>query len=109
MQVDPKVQLEQRIATLENEVKTLKDEVRRILLDIQEQLLIHYDLSPSDDSVLSQDTQDALAAIRRKQATLSDTDAPFTIKRVSLNEMRARRQTAAPVPGPTPDEDTGQD
>jgi hypothetical protein len=52
------MELEQRVKTLEYEVKILKNEVQRTLLDIQEQVLIHYypmlridEPKPSDGTV----------------------------------------------------------
>ena len=36
------MELEERINSLEHEMKTLKDELHRTLLEIQEQVLIHY-------------------------------------------------------------------
>jgi len=40
--MDSQDQLEQRVKTLEYEIKVLKNEIQRTLLDIQEQILIHY-------------------------------------------------------------------
>jgi len=50
MQRDPTVQLEQRVKTLEYEIKILKSEIQRTLLDIQEQVLVHYYPSLRTDS-----------------------------------------------------------
>jgi hypothetical protein len=36
------MELEQRVKTLEYEIKVLKSEIQRTLLDVQEQVLIHY-------------------------------------------------------------------
>jgi hypothetical protein len=36
------VELEQRIKSLEYEINTLKNEMQRILLEIHEQVLLHY-------------------------------------------------------------------
>lgn len=36
------MELEQRVKTLEQEIKILKGQIQRTLLDVQEQLLIHY-------------------------------------------------------------------
>ncbi len=54
------MELEQRVKTLEYEIKILKNEVQRTLLDIQEQVLIHYyptlrmeETKPSEGTVLT--------------------------------------------------------
>ena len=36
------MELEHRVKTLEHEIKILKNEIQRTLLDIQEQVLVHY-------------------------------------------------------------------
>ena len=41
MQLDPRVQMEKRIKSLEYEMKILKNQLQRTLLDVQEQILVH--------------------------------------------------------------------
>lgn len=56
------MELEQRVKALEYEVKILKQDLQRVLLEIQEQVLIHYypslradDTKPSDAIVQTVD------------------------------------------------------
>lgn len=110
------MELEQRVKALEYEMKILKNEVQRTLLDIQEQILVHYypqlrieETKPSDGTIAS------IEAIRQRQAnqaaaatpqpaappampgvnaipaTPSATTVP-TIKKVSLDEIREAQQ-----------------
>ena len=94
------MELEQRVKALEYEMKILKNEVQRTLLDIQEQILVHYypqlrieESRPSDGTVA------AVEAIRQRQANQpSQAPAPEpqpaapavapSIKKVSLDEIR---------------------
>jgi hypothetical protein len=62
------MELEQRVKTLEYEMKLLKNEVQRTLLDIQEQVLVHYypalrteEEKPSEGTIL------AIEALRSRQ------------------------------------------
>jgi len=50
--------LEQKVKTLEYEIKILKNEIQRTLMDIQEQVLIHYypslrteELAPTEGTI----------------------------------------------------------
>ncbi|MBI5034472.1 MAG: hypothetical protein HZB51_28450 [Chloroflexi bacterium] len=106
------MELEQRVKALEYEMKILKNEVQRTLLDIQEQILVHYypqlrieETKPSDGTVA------AVEAIRQRQAAQAPapepqpvaaaTPAPAAatapaIKKVSLDEIReAQTELAA--------------
>ncbi len=85
------MELEQRVKALEYEMKILKNEVQRTLLDIQEQILVHYypqlrieETKPSDGTVA------AIEAIRQRQANQASASAPEPIA------------PAAPVPSPVP-------
>ena len=96
------MELEQRVKALEYELKILKNEVQRTLLDIQEQILVHYypslrteETKPSDGTVQAYETlrarQAAPAApspIKTVPAVPSDTPVP-TLKAVTLDEIRA--------------------
>jgi hypothetical protein len=84
------MELEQRVKTLEYEVKILKNEIQRTLLDIQEQVLIHYyPTLRADESKPSEGTIQALEALRAKQTTSAAAAAGPGMKKVSLEEIRA--------------------
>jgi len=80
------VELEQRVKTLEYEVKILKNEVQRTLLDIQEQILIHYyPVLRTEETAPSAGIVQALETVRVQQRP--KTAAP-SVKQVSLDEVR---------------------
>lgn len=91
------MELEQRIKTLEYEMKILKNEVQRTLLDIQEQVLVHYyPTLRTEESKPSEGMIKALDELRARQASQS---AAPVIKKVSLEEVRgAQRELAAESP-----------
>jgi hypothetical protein len=61
------MELDQRVKSLEYEVKILKNELQRTLLEIQEQILIHYYPSlRADESTPSDGTIQNLEALRAK-------------------------------------------
>jgi len=69
--------LEQRVKTLEYEMKILKNQIQRTLLDIQEQILIHYypTLYPSIEAEKPSGARDAAPAadsIREKRGMLDE-------------------------------------
>ncbi|MBI5302720.1 MAG: hypothetical protein HY868_11325 [Chloroflexi bacterium] len=64
------MELEQRVKALEYEVKILKNDLQRTLLEIQEQVLLHYYPSlRADDSKPSEGTIQAVDALRVKLAS----------------------------------------
>jgi hypothetical protein len=68
------VELEQRVKTLEYEVKLLKNEVQRTLLDIQEQVLVHYyPALRTEEEKPSEGTIQAIAVLRSRQPAASAT------------------------------------
>lgn len=86
-------QLEQRVKTLEYEIKILKNELQRTLLDIQEQILIHYyptlrkqDDAPSDGIV------QAFESIQGQKGPAEKTPTPAPVKNISLEEVRAMKE-----------------
>ena len=116
------MELEQRVKTLEYELKILKNEIQRTLLDIHEQVLVHY--YPSlrlEEAQVPATVVQAVEAARAKQPrteaaapaepppapAMADpapepaapAEAPVpSVKRVSLNDIRAARtEAAAPV------------
>lgn len=96
------MELEQRVKTLEYEFKILKNEVQRTLLDIQEQLLVHYyPTLRAEESVPSAATVQAYEAVRGKSMPGAAPAAPApvampppasapmpTVKKVSLDQVR---------------------
>jgi len=103
------MELEQRVKTLEYEMKIVKNEIQRTLLDIQEQVLIHY--YPTlrlEETAVPKTVTDTLEQLRAKSANeakpgnepvkpASEPKAaspetpsnPTTIKKVSLDEVHA--------------------
>ncbi|OGO39719.1 MAG: hypothetical protein A2Z03_05885 [Chloroflexi bacterium RBG_16_56_8] len=100
--------LEQRVKTLEYEMKILKNEIQRTLLDIQEQVLVHYyPALRTEEAVPTDGIVQAVEAIRAKQVTAPapSAAAPISVvplapvpvappplpivKKVSLDEIRA--------------------
>ncbi|HET90438.1 MAG TPA: hypothetical protein ENN99_06845 [Chloroflexi bacterium] len=80
--------LEDRVKVLEYEVKILKNEVQQALLDIQEQLLIHYYPSlRSDEASPSESIRRSIEAIQKKKAMLEQ--APS-------DENRQKQEQAIP-------------
>jgi len=91
------VELEQRIKTLEYEMKILKNEIQRTLLDIQEQVLIHYyPALRTEETAPSEGTLQAFETVRTKQAEATPPPAPIA-RKVSLEEVRATHSEGAAV------------
>ena len=74
------MELEQRVKSLEYEMKILKNEVQRTLLDIQEQILIHY--YPSLRTEESVPTQ-AVESIRERKRQVGGAPNPPKVKEAS--------------------------
>ncbi len=84
------MELEQRVKALEYEMKILKNEIQRMLLDIQEQVLVHYYPSlRSEEAAPSEGTLQAVEVIRAKQAG-QEAANPLVAKKVTLDEIRAQ-------------------
>ena len=115
----PQQQLEQRVKSLEYEIKILKNEVQRTLLDIQEQILIHYYPSlRSEESGPPEGTIQSLESIRGKKQKLAGPTiptkaapaAPVAIQQVSLEDVQATIVGAPIIPGGVPvAQDNGAD
>lgn len=95
------MELEQRVKTLEYEFKILKNEIQRTLLDIQEQVLIHYyptlrteETGPSSGMVQMMET------VRSRQVKPQGPAEPgaTAIKKVSLGEIRSAQKEQADAP-----------
>jgi len=105
------VELEQRVKTLEYEMKILKNEVQRTLLDIQEQVLVHYyPALRTEESKPSEGTIKAIGELRLRQSgqpagssapatpaapAAAATPTPPVVKKVSLEELRATQNELA--------------
>lgn len=62
------MELEQRVKTLEYEMKLLKNDVQRTLLDIQEQVLVHYyPALRTEEEKPSEGVIQAIEALRSRQ------------------------------------------
>ena len=97
------MELDQRVKALEYELKILKNEIQRTLLDIQEQILVHYYPSlRSDDTAppaeaIAQMARSAAAAPAINTAAVAPPPAPGTVpavKKISLDEIRAAQSGA---------------
>jgi hypothetical protein len=114
------VELEQRVKALEYEMKIVKNEIQRTLLDIQEQLLVHY--YPAlrlEESTVPKNVADTVDSLRAKSAAAeisrpasvpsaevpkpatstpipeAPPSPPTTIKKVSLEEVRSIQEHLA--------------
>ena len=90
-------QLEQRVKALEYEMKILKNEVQRTLLDIQEQVLIHYYPSlRAEEETPTEGILQSLEAIRRKKQASGEAPNPPgaqpEVKMVSLGDVKAGQE-----------------
>ena len=90
-------QLEQRVKALEYEMKILKNEVQRTLLDIQEQVLIHYyPTLRAEEETPTEGILQSLEAIRlKKQASGKSPNPPGAqpeVKMVSLGDVKAGQE-----------------
>jgi len=87
------VELEQRVKTLEYEMKILKNEIQRTLLDIQEQVLIHYYPSlRTEETAPSEGVIQALESVRAKRWDAPQETPDSPIKKVSLGEVNAGQE-----------------
>ena len=80
--------LEQRVKALEYEVKILKNEVQQVLLDIQEQILIHYYPSlHSDEGVVSSSTKaiETFESLQRSQGSVREIKKPQFAKPINVS------------------------
>jgi hypothetical protein len=91
------VELEQRVKALEFELKILKNEIQRTLLEVQEQILIHYYPELRSEESLSEGVLQSFEAIQDKKAQLGKTSPP-EVRQVSLDEARAMRQKSVAAP-----------
>lgn len=99
------MELERRVKTLEQEMKILKNQIQNTLLDVQEQVLIHYypalrpeSTEPPAGPNLSQPRQ---AQPNRsngihKQLDKENGEIPPVVKEISLNDIRQRRNGELP-------------
>jgi hypothetical protein len=65
--------MEQRVKTLEYEMKILKNEIQQTLLDIQEQILLHYYSSLRTEETAPLDgLRQSVEAIQKKKIALEE-------------------------------------
>jgi hypothetical protein len=65
--------LEQRVKTLEYEMRILKNEIQQTLLDIQEQILLHYYSSLRTEEPTPMDgLRQSVEAIQKKKVALEE-------------------------------------
>jgi len=93
------VKLEDRVKALEYEMKILKNEIQRTLVDIREQLLIHYypdlraeEFSPPEDMIPPAEVA------REEGGMLEEGPGRPKVKQVSLEEIRAAQESASTAP-----------
>ena len=84
--------LDQRVKALEYEIKILKNEIQRTLLDVQEQILVHYypDLRSEGGSADQEGAMHAIEAIATKKAQMDST------AKVAQKAAAAKAKAAAP-------------
>ena len=89
------MEMEQRVKTLEYEIKILKNEIQRSLLDIQEQILIHY-----YPTLRSEDTTPSEATLKVLEDARAKNPPPAAVRKVTLDEVRASQPASAPAAAP---------
>jgi hypothetical protein len=88
------VELEQRIKSLEYEMKILKNEIQRTLLDIQEQVLIHYyPALRTEEPAQGNGSRPAPEGDRGRSAPAPS--SALVARKVSLDEIRAAQSENA--------------
>lgn len=100
------MELEQRVKTLEQEIKILKGQIQRTLLDVQEQLLIHYHPSlRTAESSLDEEKAPVLPTISNEgDHTISESKIPAPIiaqvQKVTLDDIRKVQTNGNGTPKP---------
>lgn len=96
------MELEQRVKTLEQEIKILKGQIQRTLLDVQEQLLIHYHPSlriaenaPAEGVPVARTLVDA-----ESDTPKSKIPAPIIsqVQKVTLDDIRKGQTNGSGIP-----------
>ena len=92
-------QLEQRVKALEYEMKILKNEIQRTLLDIQEQILVHYYPSlRTEEAGPSESATQSVESIREEKQHLEGAPNPPAVRQVSLEHVRTVQEVASISP-----------
>jgi len=86
------MELEGRIAALENEMRILKNEIQSTLVDIQEQILTHYyPALRAEESFPSEEIKESLRSMpsewRRRESEPEETSAPPRVRESSLEDI----------------------
>lgn len=104
--------LETRVETLEHELKILKNEIERTLLEIQNQVLVHYyptlraedaappkDLLPLFESAFAEEEEETTDLNMNRPAEKAEATAPPPkAKEVSLTEIKRKPKKALNLP-----------
>lgn len=91
------MELEQRVKALEYEIKILKNELQRTLLDIHEQILLHYyPALRSDETKPPASVMQAIEALRTKQANPTVEAAASVVQTVELGRTKPAPAGAEP-------------
>ena len=97
------MELEKRVLALEYEMKVLKNEIQRTLLDVEEDILIHYYPSlktEAEEDASAQGIMQFLEPTRDSPEMTSkppESPTPIVIKPTTLEAIRSQA-TAAPLP-----------
>ena len=97
------MELEKRVLAFEYEIKILKNEIQRVLLDVQEEILIHY--YPSLETEEDASSQGIMPFLESTHDSLEmtseppETPTPIVIKPTTLEAIRSQAATA-----PSPEE-----
>ncbi len=89
------MELDKRVKALEYEIKILKSEIQRTLLDVQEQILLHYYPSLRSEEGGSsgvmqsiQSVQESLGKMDQPPAEPAEPAEPVAVRQTSLEEIR---------------------
>lgn len=101
------MELEQRVKTLEQEIKILKNQIQRTLLDVQEQLLVHYHPSLRIAEVASAEETTTARTVyndEENEGLESKVPAPIIsqVQRVTLDDIRKAQTNGNGTPKPQP-------
>jgi hypothetical protein len=101
------MELEQRVKTLEQEIKILKGQIQRTLLDVQEQLLVHYHPSLRvADHVAAEEATPARVIPFDMESDVPESKIPAPIisqvQKVTLDDIRKVQTNGNGIPKPQP-------
>jgi hypothetical protein len=91
------VELEQRVKALEYEIKILKNEIQRTLLEIHEQVLVHYYPSLRTADSETPDSIVRATELLRVKPVPDPIEEPPLVRKVSLEEVRGIEEDIPPI------------